>query len=724
MAVWSSNNIMLTQKGQELLSKVQAGIGQLTITRVVTGSGRVSTSSLFTQTEVSSIKQTMVVTKVTTMSTGSNLELQVTNANLSTSYNINQIGVYATHPDMGEVLYMIAQCDEGTADIMPLPAVTPVTMNYMFYLIHGSATNLNITVDPAGLVSVATFNEHLEEFRELCDFVGYNDEQVYGVEIDYENKTYKRLGANVGLNPSDFDALAPWGGRRRCNVTDEGVVLAYYGETGYSETGALTESITKDGVTYPVGTFVQVMVEQPKFWYKTVPVKMEKQINQSGYSLCKARYYISLTPRPGFKVFPLFTRGIPLIETDVAYLPAYRGSIYDVSEPVVEVVGMEVLSAPNSEGNITLTMDGFGEVVTIAVTANDTAEDVASRIAAHSFKDWIVYKEGTTIKFTAKKAGARSKCIFTDTDNTGTSCNFDYPAQQVGAGGYIENDAQVADFTENTGDMLCSIAGVKPASGLTQNLTRKNVSVLAKNRNYDPKTQTSRFTDGFGWQQKDLAANHCTAWLHLIEYATLDCKTTIGKGVVSITDDSSLNLAYKNGDTTTLGNMSGSAPNGIDGMCSVTYRGEENSWGNGNYWEEGLNIEAKGKNDAFYSVTGIYTDDVGEDQEGYKSTGFSITKSKGFADRVGYSEDFDWGFLATRTTGSSNSPIHGVVSTNPNYDGWFTSFRYCFWHIQVGVGLCSRNLASASENRNRYFGGCLMFVPEPKGTPVTTTEES
>lgn len=201
MAVWSSNNIMLTQKGQELLSKVQAGVGQLTITKVVTGSGRVSASSLFTQTAVSSIQQNMSVTKVTTMSTGSNLELQVTNTNLSSSYNINQIGVYASHPDMGEILYMIAQCDEGTADIMPLPSVTPVTMNYMFYLIHSALTQLNITVDPAGLVSVATFNEHLEDFQELCDFVGYNDEQVYGVEIDYENRKYTRLGANIGFVP-------------------------------------------------------------------------------------------------------------------------------------------------------------------------------------------------------------------------------------------------------------------------------------------------------------------------------------------------------------------------------------------------------------------------------------------------------------------------------------------------------------------------------------------
>ena len=717
MAVWSSNNIMLTQKGQELLSKVQAGVGQLTITKVVTGSGRVSASSLFTQTAVSSIKQNMSVTKVTTMSTGSNLELQVTNTNLSSSYNINQIGVYASHPDMGEILYMIAQCDEGTADIMPLPSVTPVTMNYMFYLIHSALTQLNITVDPAGLVSVATFNEHLEDFQELCDFVGYNDEQVYGVEIDYENRKYTRLGANIGLSQgADFDSLAPWGGRRRCNLTDEGVVVAYYGDAGYSETGVLTDSVVKDGVTYPAGTKVQVMVEQPKFWYKTVPVKMEKQNNQSGWSLVKARYYVSLTPRTGFKLYPLFQRGIPLVDADVAYLPAFRGSIFDVSPAVVEKNTLTVTQGATTAGSITITLDKYGESKKIALEASDsTPEAVAARIRATTFDSWLISGTGADVIFTCKNAGARNTVEFKDTDNTGASCNI--AKTQTGAGGYVENDAQVASFTEGTGDLLCSIAGVKPASGLSQNLTRRNVTVLANNRNIDPETSKSRFKAGFGWQQKDLSANMCTAYLFLIEYGSLDAYTKVGRGVSSLTDDGVTNMAYRNGDTSALGNATGEA-DGIIGKRSVTYRGEENNWCNGSYWEEGLNIEAKGKNDAYFSHTGIYTDNSKE-ADGYKSTGFSLAKANGYVNRVGYSEDFDWGFLATKTTGSSNYPIHDYFYQNYTYNGWYVSYRYCAWTNGALVGLCSRAVNITSSIRSRAFGGCLLFVPEPKGTPVT-----
>ena len=716
MAVWSSNNIILTQKGQELLSKVQAGVGQLTITKVVTGSGRVSASSLFTQTEVSSIKQNMLVTKVTTMSTGSNLELQVTNTNLSDSYNINQIGVYASHPDMGEILYMIAQCDEGTADIMPLPSVTPVTMNYMFYLIHSALTQLNITVDPAGLVSVATFNEHLEDFQELCDFVGYNDEQVYGVEIDYENRKYTRLGANIGLSQgADFDSLAPWGGRRRCNLTDEGVVVAYYGDAGYSETGVLTDSVVKDRVTYPAGTKVQVMVEQPKFWYKTVPIKMEKQDNQSGWSLVKARYYVSLTPRIGFKLYPLFQRGIPLVDADVAYLPAFRGSIFDVSPEVVEKDTLTVTKGATTAGNITITLDKYGESKNIALEASDsTPAAVAAKIRATTFDSWTVSGTEAKVVFTCKNAGARNTVEFKDTDKTGVKCSI--AKTQEGAGGYIENDAQVISFTENTDDLLCSIAGVKPASGLSQPLTRRNVTVLANNRNIDPETSKSRFKAGFGWQQKDLSANMCTAYLFLIEYCSLDARTKVGKGVTDLPSTYG-NLAYKNGDTSALGNATGEA-DGIEGKRSVTYRGEENNWGNLCYMEEGLNIETEGRNNAYFSHTGIYTDNTKE-ADGYKSTGFSLAKTNGFVNRVGYSEDFDWGFLATKTTGSSNYPIHDYFIQYHQGDRWGVSTRGMSPRYRIeGSGLCTRNIEDISDSYGHDTGGCLLFVPEPSA-PAT-----
>ena len=94
--------------------------------------------------------------------------------------------------------------------------------------------------------------------------------------------------------------LTPWGGRRRCILTDSGVVLAYRGDAGYTETGALTQAITVGDTEYAIGTKVQVMVEQPIFYIKAVPVKAENASSGRGKQYTKARYYISPTPKVGF----------------------------------------------------------------------------------------------------------------------------------------------------------------------------------------------------------------------------------------------------------------------------------------------------------------------------------------------------------------------------------------------------------------------------------------
>ncbi|MCM1168289.1 MAG: hypothetical protein NC401_20070 [Ruminococcus sp.] len=71
------------------------------------------------------------------------------------------------------------------------------------------------------------------------------------------------------------------------------------------------------------------MVEQPKFYYRVVPLKTEKIDGADGYHLRRARYYISDTPKAGFKVHPAFVRNG--IEIDRIYLSAFDGCIYDVS---------------------------------------------------------------------------------------------------------------------------------------------------------------------------------------------------------------------------------------------------------------------------------------------------------------------------------------------------------------------------------------------------------
>lgn len=164
MATWNSDNIIITKKGEEVLSKVLAGIGKLTISRVVTGAGYVSPSKLYSLTQVSDIRQELDITSYSTTNEGTSLALRVSNKELESSYSLYQIGIYVTHPDFSEeVLYVIAQCDTDNPDIIPLPSETPVSLNYNFYLAHSGTSDVKITISDSGLVSVREFESYKQE---------------------------------------------------------------------------------------------------------------------------------------------------------------------------------------------------------------------------------------------------------------------------------------------------------------------------------------------------------------------------------------------------------------------------------------------------------------------------------------------------------------------------------------------------------------------------------
>lgn len=140
-------------------------------------------------------------------------------------------------------------------------------------------------------------------------------DDVLGLTVDYKNKTCTRIGGAKNLNAgTDFDQFKMYGGRKRCNVADDGTINAYYGDEGYIEDGS-------NG---------QVMVYQPKFYYMVCPLVVDKQEGGLGYHLRKANYYISDKPKDGFKVHPAFYNENGQ-EVDYVLMSAFEGSIYDTS---------------------------------------------------------------------------------------------------------------------------------------------------------------------------------------------------------------------------------------------------------------------------------------------------------------------------------------------------------------------------------------------------------
>ena len=106
-------------------------------------------------------------------------------------------------------------------------------------------------------------------------------------------------------------------------------MLKYFGEDGYTETGYTTKVLYKGIMQFPIGTPVQVMVEQPKFYYKVTPLKLEAISGGKGFHLRKARYYVSDYHISGYKLHPSFL--INGVEKDFIYPSAFEGSIFDTS---------------------------------------------------------------------------------------------------------------------------------------------------------------------------------------------------------------------------------------------------------------------------------------------------------------------------------------------------------------------------------------------------------
>ena len=164
MATWQSTNIVLTQKGRLLLSILQnAEADPAVISKVATASGRVAESNLYNQTALTDEKLPCKVLSKEAYDSGSIINVQCSNAELTAdigSYSVNQIGVFMRHPDIDsntEFLYMIAQCDDGTADSVPLPQVTPVTLNYSLYILHGQEATITVTIDTTAAVPLSMF---------------------------------------------------------------------------------------------------------------------------------------------------------------------------------------------------------------------------------------------------------------------------------------------------------------------------------------------------------------------------------------------------------------------------------------------------------------------------------------------------------------------------------------------------------------------------------------
>ena len=430
----------------------------------------------------------------------------------------------------------------------------------------------------------------------------YITEDIVGIQVDYQNKVYERLAGAQGLSAGeDFNSFHAFGGRRRCNVADDGTILAYYGDDNYADDGS-------NG---------QVMVYQPAFYYRVVPLIFDKNTTTGvGYHLRKANYYISDVPYLGFRLHPAFydENGNAV---EYVLMSAYEGSMYDVS-------------------------------------ASEYVND------------------GT---------------------NTSTA---------------IE-----------AGDLLCSVAGVKPISGLKKVLSKPNIETLAKNR-------------GSGWHLETIKITSANQLLMMVELGTMNTQTAIGQGVVSVSDNSSYNCSSYTGSTASLGNTTGQATETVNeiggtettyttsGRLAITYRGVENPWGN--IWKhiQGINIYGDHKMDGGQPyVANNFVFSESKNGDNYEPVGFTLPNTNGYVNAMGYgSKEFDWLLMPSEVGGTSALPVGDYCYVTDNLLGYSIALWGGCWNRGTYAGGFNWHCNSGVGYRGRTIGGRLSYIPTGESTTI------
>lgn len=450
--------------------------------------------------------------------------------------------------------------------------------------------------------------EILSGVADIRAYLGITADDIVGIQVDYKNKTFKRLAGAANLTKgSDFDKFTMFGGRKRCNVADDGSIVAWYGDADYKEDGSMG----------------QVMVYQPKFYYLVCPVEYDPIDTGIGYHLRKANYYVSEKPRAGFRLHPAFYDASGN-EIDYFLTSAYEGSIYDAS-----------------------------------------------------------------------------------------------------ASTYLLNDEQVMNTGE---DKFSSIAGARPASGSSQNLTRPNIEAMAQNR-------------GTNWHGDLIKQVSAEQMLMIIEMGMMNLQTAIAQGVVSLPlttgSDTTSSYAAATGSTASLGNGTGRAEKTttyeggvakeytVDGKTSVCWRGKENFWGNIWKFVYGINIWGNGKMGGGQPyICSDFSFAESKNSGNYEPAGFTVTNANGYISAMGYSTACDWLFIASECLGNSSLPVGDYTYITENLNGYRIARLGGCWYDWVIAGGFYWYLDNGVGHRYRYFGGRLVYIPTRDSATYTAAIEA
>ena len=139
--------LILTNKGRALQAKAQIGT-QLQYTRIAVGDGSLSGQSITELNDLINQVKSLTITKFKTLADGkATVGAILTNVGLLTGFYWREIGVFATDPDVGEILYCYGNSGSNAEYIPADGGPDIVEKNVDVVTIVGNASNVSAVID-------------------------------------------------------------------------------------------------------------------------------------------------------------------------------------------------------------------------------------------------------------------------------------------------------------------------------------------------------------------------------------------------------------------------------------------------------------------------------------------------------------------------------------------------------------------------------------------------
>ena len=250
----------------------------------------------------------------------------------------------------------------------------------------------------------------------------------------------------------------------------------------------------------------------------------------------------------------------------------------------------------------------------------------------------------------------------------------------------VEKDYLYVGAYKTSGNNL-SVSGASPTVNKLRNTFRTNAA-----------------GKGDGWSLWDIAALSAIQMLILVEFATNDVQSAIGRGYC---DKTSSGAAIKTGTCDSVANLTG-RPAGTDGLVDVVWRGIEGLWGNVWEWVDGVNW-----NGGTYYVCNDpsqYADDTATNYTALSFKG-ATNWSSSYITEEGLDTGDNEHVMLPAAAGSGSESTYDCDACKSS-TGWGGFRRGGDWSNGSVCGLATVGMDKKASDSSSSIGSRLQYIPQ------------